>query len=236
MPLLTLLRNKVTNSSIHNNSPTSEAPPSWINSFVHPDPEDPESFNPPQCLMSAQVDLNTGLRSQSAFYKLNPNEKLSVLLRTAPFVEFPTIEIWEEGDDDFKGTIVDAQGSVTRYADTHLDERKAKRRKLDISRGKKAIKGLLSGYGSDDDGEGGTAEGGAMTLLGGYTGSEDEEEDDLDADAEGEDDDDVDGDENIYLGPAALIELVRQAQALDARTPDEDLLDWGDSDDDGPAQ
>jgi len=170
--------------------------------------------------MAAQIDPRMGLRSHSAFYKLDPAQKLSVLLRNTPFVEFPTIEVWEEGDTAFVGTIVDAQGSVMKYADD--GERRAKRRKLDVGAGKKAIHGLLGDYGSDDEDSGeGEGEGGVMSMLGEYAGSdEDEEAEDLGEDEEAD----------IDLGPAALLELVRQAQVLDAQAGDEDLVDWGDSD------
>jgi hypothetical protein len=36
------------------------------------------------------------------------------------------------------------------------------------------------------------------------------------------------------LGPAALLELVRQAQDIDAQVEDEDQVDWGDSDEGEP--
>lgn len=232
--LLTLVQSKVRERST--NAQSGAPLPPWITEFLHPDPDDPESFAIPQFLMSAHVDPRSGLRSKSTFYKLDPREKLSVILRDTPFVEFPTVEIWEDGDDAFKGTIVDAQGGITAYADTESDgERRRKRRKLDIRAGKKAIHGLLGGYGSeeeeDDDGDQG---GNPMALLGGYDESEDEDLD-ADADAEGETDEDPDGDDNeVDLAPAALIELVKQAQALDsARMEEEELLDWGDSDDEG---
>jgi len=175
--------------------------------------------------MAAQIDPRLGLRSHSAFYKVDPAQKLSVLLRDTPFVEFPTIEVWDEGDTAFVGTIVDVQGSVMKYADD--GERTAKRRKLDVGAGKKAIHGLLGDYGSDDDGDSGEGEGegGAMSMLGEYAGSdEDDEIEDLGGDEEAD----------MDLGPAALLELVRQAQDIDAQVEDEDQVDWGDSDEGEP--
>jgi len=169
--------------------------------------------------MAAQIDLRSGLRSHSAFYKLDPAHKLSVLLRDKPFVEFPTIEVWEEGDPAFVGTIVDAEGGVIKYADD--GERMAKRRKLDVGVGKKAIEGLLGDYGSDEE------EDGVMAMLGEYAGSEE----DTDREEEGEDNED-DEEADVNLDPTALLELVRQAQALDADAGDEELVDWGDEDED----
>jgi hypothetical protein len=196
-----------------------QAVPPWVKCLVHSDPDDPDSFIPPQCLMAAQIDPRSGLRSHSAFYKLDPAHKLSVLLQDKPFVEFPTIEVWEEGDPAFVGTIVDRGGGVMKYADD--GERMAKRRKLDVGAGKKAIEGLLGDYGSDEE------EDGVMVMLGEYAGSDE----DVDREDGGEDVEEDEG-ADVNLDPAALLELVRQAQALDADAGHEDLVDWGDSDED----
>ena len=182
--------------------------------------------------MPVHVDPRSGLRAKSTFYKLDPREKLSTILRDTPFVEFPTVEIWEDGDEAFKGTIVDAQGGIMAYAATESDgERRRKKRKLDMSikAGKKAIHSLLGGYGSEDgEGDEGHQGESAMDLLGGYVESENDE--DPDVDAEGETDEDPDGDNDEGdLDPAALIELVKQAHAMDNGQMD-DELDWGDSD------
>jgi hypothetical protein len=223
-PLLTLLQSKASEQS--NNSQLDRPIPSWIKSLVHPDPDDVDSFTPPQCLMAAQIDPRSGLRSHSAFYKLDPAQKLSVLLRDTPFVEFPTIEVWEEGDAAFVGTIVDGHGSVTKYAGD--GERKVKRRKLDVGAGKQAIHGLVGDYGSDADDDDVEGYSGAMAVLGEYAGSDE----DVDQEAGIEDKDEEDGEAVMNLTPEALLELVRQAQALDAEAVDEDLVDWGDSDED----
>lgn len=205
--------------------------PSWIPPFVLPDKDDLASFIPPLCVMSAQTDPRTGLRPQSTFYKLDPSQKLSVLLRHTPFVEFPTIDVWEEGDAKFGGTIVDATGGVTRFADDVDGERKVKRRKLDVRAGKKTINGLLCDYGSDkEDDENGREEANVMATLDAYAESDSDEPA---ADETDYEDESADG----GLTPAALLELVRQAQALSAqRTGDggEDQIDWGDSEDEGP--
>jgi len=120
------------------------------------------------------------------------------------------------------GTIVDTQGSVTKHAED--GQRTAKRRKLDVGVGKKAIQGLLGGYGSDDEDPGEGEEGGIMSMFGEYAAN--------DEDGGGSDVGDLEEDEgaNINLDPAALLELVWRAQALDSQAGDEDLVDWGDSD------
>lgn len=228
-PLLTLIQLKVT-ERINSHPHTDDRVPGWVPSLVHPDLDDPDSFTPPQCFITAETDPRSGLRSQSAFYKLDPAQKLSVLLRDTHFVEFPTIEVWEEGDAAFPGTIVDAQGSVTRYAEDDADgERRTKRRRLDVKAGKKAINGLLGNYGSDDEtpdeGEG-KEEKGVLALLGDYAGSDEDSGLNTDGEGAGAQEEEV----KVDLSPGALAELVRQAQALDAAEDDDDLVDWGDSD------
>lgn len=217
MPLITLLQSKV------NGFQTNSAIPSWITSLVHPDPDDPDAFILPQCLMAAQMGYRLGVGSHPTFHRFDPDQKLSVLLRDKPFVEFPTIEVWEEGDVAFVGTIVNAQGSVTMYTD---ERRMMKRRKLDVKAGKKVIHGLLGDYESEDD-EVGYKErkGGVISVLDEYVESDDNDE----GEAEVEDLEE-DKEAAVNLDPTALLELVQQAQALDAQASDEDLVDWGDSD------
>lgn len=224
-PLLKLIQSKVIELS--NNKSGNPIPP-WIVSLVCPDSDDQDSFILPQCLISAPADLRLGLCSHSMFYRLDPTQKLSVLLRGTPFVEFPTIEIWEEGDTAFKGVIVDAQRGVARYVDEN-GQKRPKRPKLDLRAGKKAIHGLLGGYGSDED-CGDDPEAGVMATLGDYAES-DEDGTELEV---GGGEEDIDGDEEVRLDPAALLEFVQQARALDAEAADEDLVDWGDSDEEKP--
>jgi hypothetical protein len=83
------------------------------------------------------------------------------------FVVFPTIEIWEE----FHGSLVDKQGSVTRFAEEEL--RKPKRIKWDPKAGKKANCGLLGGYGSEGE-EGEMNVNNVLETLGGYMESDDD--------------------------------------------------------------
>lgn len=237
--------------------------PTWISPLIVPDPDDPEGFTMPICVMQTPLDPLASLNARrsaagprpghvrcEAYYKLDPAKSIGVNLKHKNFVEFPTIEIWEEGS--FHGTIVDDQGSVQREA----EEPTPKRRKLSVREGKKAINGLLGGYGSEE-GEA-AEEKNVLDLLGGYAGSDDEdeaaiqrgpqtdnagadlEEDDglLDEDAEGETDDELEaGPEDL----AVLLEQLRQAGAL--RDPgadgclagtvegDEEQVDWGESGD-----
>ncbi|KZP12119.1 hypothetical protein FIBSPDRAFT_799339, partial [Athelia psychrophila] len=222
-PLLALLQSKIRASK-----PQNDSLPAWVPLLVLPDADEPTSFTPPLCLISVHTDPRTGLRPQSTFYKMDPSHKLSVLLRNMTFVEFPTIDVWEEGDAKFGGTIVDAAGGVKRYADGSADgDRKAKRQKLDVRAGKKAIQGLLGDYGSDGD-EDKMEEENVMAALGAYASGEDEPEVDV-AGADGTDDDDDTPD--AELTAEQLLQLVQQANALDAQRAGggEDQVDWGDS-------
>lgn len=79
-------------------------------------------------------------RGQHAYYSFDPSQPVINLLRHTHFVEFPTIEIWE----DFQGTLVNAQGIVEH-------ERQPKRRKMDPEVGRLAINGLLGDYGSEEE-------------------------------------------------------------------------------------
>jgi hypothetical protein len=189
--------------------------------------------------MTAQVDplASLALQVRTMYYKMEPSEKLSVLLRDTHFVEFPTIEVWEE----FRGMIVDAQG---RIAHQGAAERKPKRRKLDPKAGKKTITGLIGGYGSEDDDE--AQETNVFSALDDYAGSGDDPEEQtvLEEDASDTDDGDVtdpgleveqyaeqdeEQDEDLKLEPTALLELIRQVRRSENIAAD-DQVDWGDSD------
>ena len=104
------------------------------------------------------VDLTP---NRPSYYNLDRNETLSKSLRHKHFVEFPTIILVDEAS--FDGLLVDERGIVQ-----DMEERRAKRRKLDPSEAKKTISGLLGGYGSDDDDE----QQNALDTLADYSGSE----------------------------------------------------------------
>jgi hypothetical protein len=183
--------------------------------------------------MTAYVDplINFGSRPKLGYYRLDHSQKLSILLQNTHFVEYPTIEVWEE----FRGVVVDMQGAVTHAAE---EERKPKRRKLNLKAGKLAINGLLGGYGSDEEVEEEAqvlaADGNVLSMLGGYMGSDDDDDnDDNDVrkvnpdpgllDTEGEDEDEIEFD------PEVLLELMRQVQGSN-RGSEDDMVDWGESD------
>ncbi|CAL1700908.1 unnamed protein product [Somion occarium] len=241
--------------------------PVWVIDLIAPNPDDVEAFTNPTCVMPTKVDPLASLQSRptilrpghivrEGYYKLEPTESLEKVLRHKQFVEYPTIEIWEDGS--FNGTVVDDRGAVMHNSE---DERKPKRRKLGVREGRKAINGLLGGYGSEDEEEEDEKEErNVMGLLAGYTGSDEEGEGDKepapgdqlpppspldedewgDEDAEGETDDEYveESAENV----AAMLEKLRQAGVLrdpssDGRVSlavDEDeQVDWGDSGDEG---
>ncbi|KAF5387914.1 hypothetical protein D9615_000142 [Tricholomella constricta] len=203
------------------------AAPAWIRRILQPDPDDPNSFTPPDFVMTAQLDPRAAVypisQQRAAYYRLDPSETLAVLLRNTHFVEFPTIEVWEE----FKGTVVDVQGAVTEVLED--EEPRPKRRKLTAKAGKRAIDGLLGGYGTEDEDE--QKPQSSLALLGGYTGSDDEDENEdagVDEDALGDTDDEVE------IDPAVLLELMRQAQGSERWTGNlegNNEVDWGASGD-----
>ncbi|KAF7301515.1 Fe-S cluster assembly protein DRE2 [Mycena indigotica] len=188
-PLLVLLQKHVSGRKT----------PEWVQTLVCPDADVPENFVPPQCVMRA--------RGTPGYFRFDVSQDLKTLLRHKSFVEYPTIEVW----DEFRGTVVDGVGAVTQEA-----ERPAKRRRIDKKAGGLAIAGLLDGYGSSsDDSEQVDEEEklDGLDMLGGYSGSEDEED--------------------IQLEPAALLELMRQARGDANWTPDmeeqeDEAIDWGD--------
>jgi len=202
-----------------------------MKSLVFPSPDDPDSFTPPECVMTAQLDpgamVSANSRNRKAYYRFDMLQTLGFLLRHTHFVEFPTIELWE----DFKGTVVDTQGTVTQQSDN--EERRPKRRKLNKKAGKKAISGLVGGYGSDEEKEEAPRSG--LSLLGGYVESDEEVQtttklvdDGLgEEDAEG----DTDNEGNEDMDPSALLEMLRQVQddGRWAENIEDDVVDWGDS-------
>jgi len=205
--------------------------PEWIRRLLSPDPDDPDSFTPPQFVMTAQMDPRTSLlqksRHRAAHYRFDASKTLAALLRNTHFVEFPTIEVWEE----FNGTIVNTQGAVTQFPED--EEPKPKRRKLAAKAGKQAITGLLAGYGSEEDKEEPQS---GLTLLSGYVGSEDEDGNDgAVKDDAGEDEDALgDTDDEIEIDPAVLLELMRQAHGSEKwaeNIQEGDEIDWGASGD-----
>jgi len=222
--LISLIRSRLqsANAKLKKN----EAYPVWVKQLVFPDEEDPEAFTNPQCVIAARLDpvvsKRLRLRSNNAYYSLNCTQPLETLLRHTHFVEFPTIEVWEE----FQGTIVDIQGVVQQE-----EQRPTKRVKLNHKAGKKAIQGLLEGYGSSEEDEPEQEElQNVLATLDQYAGSEDEEiiQEDNGTGTDGEDDNEVD------IDPGVLLELLRSVRERDKSwgIGDDDAIDWGDDDDD----
>ena len=223
--------------------------PAWVHALVCPDADAPDAFAPPLCVMPTALDPLAALGGahpgpgrivRHGYYRLDASKPLGELLRGKHFVEFPTVEVWEE--DAFEGTIVDDQGVVVRDAE---DEPRPKRRKLSAKQAQKAISGLLGGYGSDEEGdEDADGEKTVLGLLGGYAESDEDEaagagtaepEEWGDEDAEGETDEEYEGSPEEL---AAMLQKLREAGAL--RNPekssalaglDEEQIDWGESGD-----
>lgn len=99
--------------------------------------------------------------------------KLSAILRNKYFVEFPTIEIWQD-EDAFDGMIVDDDGIIMRHAQGSKSQPKG--RQLNRAAGKNVIKGLVRDYGSEEEEE----EQNVLSILGDYATS-DSHEDDIDS-------------------------------------------------------
>ncbi|KNZ80039.1 Box C/D snoRNA protein 1 [Termitomyces sp. J132] len=234
-PLLNLAQRAAERVLSKKNSASNE----WLKRFLSPDPDDPDSFIPPQFVMAAKMDpraaLLQKLQHRIAYYRFDPSQSLLTLLRHSHFVEFPTIEVWEE----FNGAVVDVQGKLRELAQ---DEPKMKRRKLSEKAGKEAINGLLEGYGSDDDEERPEKPSG-LTLLGGYMESDDEvetnETDDNEAEV-GEDEVALEGTDDegeVEIDPKVLLELMRHAHGDErwaGKIRGDDDVDWGASGDEEP--
>jgi len=205
--------------------------PPWVKTLTLPHPDIPDAFTPPQFFMRAPLGLLSSGRSEKfGFIKLDGERKLSALLRNRQVVEFPTIEVWEEGA--FRGVLLDDTGAIYSQG----VQRPAKKRKLDVTKGRAAIAGLLGGYGSEDDEEADTA----LTRLGDYEESDDVENeqsttsDEADTDGFVEEDDDDDEEEELdaAVDPATLLAMVREAQRQHEEDGGYDEVDWGDSDND----
>ena len=201
--------------------------PTWVKTLALPHPDIPDTFTPPQFFIRAPLDLLSGQRERYGFVRLNGEQKLSSLLRNKQFVEFPTIEVWEEGA--FRGALLDQSGTLG----LQREHSPAKRRKLNATQGRVAIAGLLGDYGSEDSEEADTA----LAKLGEYEGSgaEDEqsapsEEGHTDALSEDDDDDDEGGLEAV-VDPAILLAMVQEARER-YEDVEYDKVDWGDTDED----
>ncbi|KAF8639753.1 hypothetical protein AX17_001015 [Amanita inopinata Kibby_2008] len=185
--------------------------PPWVESRVLPDTDDPDSFTPPLFVMAAPRDTlpNLGFVSQEnhpVYYRFDATKPLSTLLKGTRFVEFPTIEVYEE----FRGTVIDA-GVMTRIGDEGLA---MKRRKLTPRAGKQAINDLVGEYGSEEEEQGDGQN--VLSVLGNYTDGEEVSEavdDDMSSlGGDGASGDEEGSGDGVDVDPATLLELVREAR------------------------
>ncbi|KAF9452189.1 hypothetical protein P691DRAFT_661591 [Macrolepiota fuliginosa MF-IS2] len=211
--------NKTTSTS--EQSSTIDSFPSWISPLVLPPPEDPENFTMPTFVIAAPSDpllvarsiALLPMRNQATkpkpYYSLDPSETLLQSLRGTQFVEFPLIEVWEQ----FDGVIVDKKtGGVKRVGESAEPQRK--RRRFNPEEGKKAIIGLVSGYGSDE-------EEGRKDDLVEYVESDEEDDGNevvmeqdnvIDEEMEVGDEDEEGEDEDVDVDPTVLLELMQRAK------------------------
>jgi len=106
-------------------------------------------------------------------YKLHPFAPLSSNLRDRSFVEYPTIDVWEDGD--FTGPIIEPNGT---YMDGE-EARPTKRRRLETTQ-KMQNASLLQGYDSSENDD--EDEGKGLGILGTYGSEEEQDQEKLEAD------------------------------------------------------
>ncbi|KAH8830660.1 hypothetical protein DL96DRAFT_962088 [Flagelloscypha sp. PMI_526] len=116
--------------------------PAWTSEIVS------DTDNLPHCVMASGLHFQPRLKPRMAYQRLDLSCSLLSLLGGKQFVEFPTIEVWE----DFTGLVVDSQGVVAEEAEVS-DEPPTKRRRVDPKLSGKSMNLLLSGYGSDGSDE-----------------------------------------------------------------------------------
>lgn len=183
--------------------------------------------------MAAHLDPRAAVFQKSqhkkAYFRFDSSQPLLALLRNTHFIEFPTIEVWEE----FNGPVVDVQGVLKELpAD---DKPSAKRRKLSERAGKEAINGLLGGYGSDVDEEETPKPPDGLGLLSGYTGSDEDGDGDAgDSEAETGGNEAVlegtDDEGEVEVDPEVLVELMRHAHGDEMwaeKIGTDGDVDWG---------
>ncbi|KAH9977879.1 hypothetical protein BGW80DRAFT_1538715 [Lactifluus volemus] len=146
------------------------------------------------------------------YIKLDGGCKLSTLLRNKQFVEFPTIEVWEEGS--FHGVLLDPSGAFELQG----EQRPAKRRRLDVSDEADTTLTWLCEYDGSD------------VEKGQPTTSEEGDTDSLTDDDDGDNEGDPGAIETSDL--ATLLAMVQEAQRRDGENGDYDEVDWGESDKD----
>lgn len=218
----------------------------WLKELVFPDPpEQIESFIPPLCLIrstkpftSSQRTSFTRLKSPS-YHSLDPFQKLSQSFRQKEFIEFPLIEVWEKDTFINRGFAeTDQHDGWYKTGVQETDGRPRKRRKIGVmekKQGEAVVKGLLSGYGSSEDGEEENSDQGspkALDGLGQYEESDDQGEGGLEVRNPGAiDDSESFGSDDEVVDPAVLIHQLKSAGfAFDSAALDDEEVDWGDDD------
>ncbi|KAH6915437.1 hypothetical protein BKA70DRAFT_1420370 [Coprinopsis sp. MPI-PUGE-AT-0042] len=152
-----------------------------------------------QALKRKHTPYPPGFKFPKVYYALDSEKALLDALRHTTFVEYPTIEVYEEGDERLGGCLfvqpgkLGVQGGVVRGGPLGAVAEVAarplgngiqpqkKRRKLDPKEAKEKIKGLIGDYGSDSEGDevGGEddrSKKGVGSLLGEYAASDEDEE------------------------------------------------------------
>jgi box C/D snoRNA protein 1 len=152
-------------------------------------------------------------------------------LRNKAFVEYPTIDIWEQGC--FTGTLVEVDGTSVASDE---DLRPVKRRRLDAVGGHKLITSLLGGYTSNEEDP--EEESNVMNMLGGYCSDEESlKAASVEEGQHSEEDDSVMLEEPTLEDVRDLLESVghdsfTEDQITWKDEAEEEEVDWGDSTDD----
>ncbi|GJJ07309.1 hypothetical protein Clacol_001510 [Clathrus columnatus] len=97
--------------------------------------------------LMAQLSDMLPMLNVKIYHKLDPYATLQNILTSKTFVEYPTIEIWRDGD--FTGILKEESGEIS-----DIKTRAHKRPRLEKRVGNNVITSLLEDYASQDDEEG----------------------------------------------------------------------------------
>jgi hypothetical protein len=189
-PLLTILKKHISERRTRK-----DATPEWIDSML--------TNTAQSVFLIAQYPAQPPLR---IYHALDPSRSLDILLRHKSFLEWPTIEVWREGE--FDGTIVQDVSAAPKVNPV-------------------SVMDLVGDYGSEDEVEEGIVdekvveeleeeEEAAFKMIGDYESDEEDEE------VAGEDDEDDEDEE-----PSIIL------RDHEPDPPADEMADWStDSDDD----
>ncbi|KIJ37357.1 hypothetical protein M422DRAFT_231697 [Sphaerobolus stellatus SS14] len=141
-----------------------DALPSWVQSLFGSFKDDE---SPSLVYLITQPSDTVHPTPATVHHKRHPTNSLLLNLRNITFVEYPTIEVWEEGD--FTGAIVEVDGTFVEGE----EPRPTKRLRLGNTGG---TNNLLQGYSSSEDDNNGGKEANVLGMLGTYGSDEDAEE------------------------------------------------------------